>query len=119
MHHPRKPWFWHIAQVQFIQLSSTVDYSHHRKFLSSSTFLLLAIFVEQHCAIELGLFLDTTSISNHVDNVFVDVGCSRIAIENHVGDFEKMDKLDLRDVPKPGLSGVMHYKQACTITDAS
>ena len=29
------------------------------------------------------------------------------------------DKLDLRDVPKAGLSGVMHYKQACTITDAS
>jgi len=110
MHHPRKPWFWHIAQVQFIQLSSTVD-SHHRKFLSSSIFLLLAIFVEQHCAIELGLFLDTTSISNHVDNVFVDVGCSRIAIENHVGDFEKIDKLDLRDVPKPGLSGVMHYNK--------
>ncbi len=83
MHHPRKPWFWHIAQVQFIQLSSIVD-SRHRKFLSSSTFLLLAIFLEQHCAIELGLFLDTTSISNHIDNVFVDVAYSRIAIENHV-----------------------------------
>ncbi len=85
MHHPRKPRFWHIAQVQFIHLSSIVD-SHPRKFLSSLAFLLLAIFVERHCAIELGLFLDTTSISNHVDNVFVhvDVGCSRIAIENHV-----------------------------------
>ena len=85
MHHPRKPRFWHIAQVQFIHLSSIVD-SYSRKFLSSSAFLLLAIFVERHCAIELGLFLDTTSISNHADNVFVhvDVGCSRIAIENHV-----------------------------------
>jgi len=84
MHHPQKPWFWHIAQVQFIQLFSIVD-SHHRKFLSSSSaFLLLALFVERHCAIGLGLFLDTTSISNHADNVSVDVGCSRIAIENHV-----------------------------------
>ncbi len=83
MHHPRKPWFWHIAQIQFIQLFSIVD-SHHRKFLLSSTFLLLTIFVEQHCAIELRLFLDTKSISNHVDNIFVDVDCSRIAIENYV-----------------------------------
>jgi len=36
-----------------------------------------------------------------------------------VNSARKLDKLDLRDVPKPGLSGVMHYKQACTITDAS
>ncbi len=83
MHRSWKPWFWHIARVQFIQLSSIVD-SYHRKSLSSSVFLVLSIFLEQYCAIELGLFLDTTSISNHTDNVFVDVGYSRIAIDNYV-----------------------------------
>ncbi len=32
---------------------------------------------------------------------------------------KKLDELGLQDVPKPGFLGVMHYKQACTITDAS
>jgi len=41
------------------------------------------------------------------------------ALRTAAANIEKLDKLDLRDVPKPGFSGVMHYKQACTIADAS